>query len=137
MRTFYNYSIYPEIFSYNATYLKLPMNLAEKSIFSYLVKLRTQQSLFWNQECTIWAWKKWGGAKNRLEGFHLIHKMKLYYFISLTKIAEGFFVLDKQCIFFLTYIKFLLNITQAYNSNREFISALSTLNDCISALYRL
>ena len=55
MKTFYNFAIYPEIFSYNATDLKLPMNLAEKSIFSYLVKLRTQQSLFWNQECTIWA----------------------------------------------------------------------------------
>ena len=44
--------------------------------------------------------------------------MKAKYFISLCKIAEGFHVLDKQCILFLTYIKFLLNITQAYNSNR-------------------
>ena len=46
-----------------------------------------------------------------------MHKMKFYYFTSLTKIVEGFIGLDKQCIIYLTYIKFLLNIRQPYNSN--------------------
>ena len=47
----------------------------------------------------------------------VIHTMKFYYFTSLTKIVEAFLVLDEQCIGYLTFIKFLSNITQAYNSN--------------------
>ena len=75
--------------------------------------------------------------KNLQEGFYLIHKMKFYYFTSLTKIVKGFLVLDKQCIAYLTFLKFLLNITQAYNSNYQFTSVLSIRNDSISVLYRL
>ena len=54
MGTFYDFAIYPEIFSYNSTDLKLLMYLAEKSIFSYLVKLRAQRNF--------------SGAKNALFG---------------------------------------------------------------------
>ena len=64
MRTFYNFAIYQEIFKYNSTDLKLPMYLAEKPIFSKLAKYGNQQNLFWNQECTIWAWKNEEGPKS-------------------------------------------------------------------------